>query len=77
MSGQYPETATFLTEDERRYLIQTLAEDSKAEAAHFSTKFVWQALTDWKTYVQALNFLWYADPVTIHFPPLISLSTAS
>ena len=28
--------------------------------------FVWQALADWKTYVQALNAMWYAAPVTVH-----------
>jgi MFS family permease len=51
----YPETATFLTEEERQIVIRTLADDSKGQATHFSTKFVWQALADWKTYVQALN----------------------
>ena len=61
---QYPETATFLTEEERRFIVQTLEDDSKGQASHLSAKFVWQALADWKTYVQALNSLWYAAPVT-------------
>ncbi|KAI9442626.1 MFS general substrate transporter [Lactarius indigo] len=50
----YPETATFLTEEERQFVIRTLADDSKG---HFSMNIVWQALTDWKTYVQAINFM--------------------
>ncbi|KAI9455428.1 major facilitator superfamily domain-containing protein [Lactarius psammicola] len=51
----YPETAKFLTEEEREFVIQTLLDDSKGQATHFSKKFVWQALADWKTYVQAIN----------------------
>jgi MFS family permease len=49
-----PETATFLTEEERQFVIQALEDDSKGQASHFSAKFVWQALADWKTYVQAV-----------------------
>ncbi|KAH9062462.1 MFS general substrate transporter [Lactarius vividus] len=53
----YPETATFLTEEERHFVIRTLADDSNGQATHLSTKFVWQALADWKTYLQAINFM--------------------
>ncbi|KAI9455429.1 MFS general substrate transporter [Lactarius psammicola] len=56
----YPETATFLKEEERQFVVRTLVEDSKGQAAHFSTTFVWQALADWKTYVQAVNFLCFS-----------------
>jgi sugar phosphate permease len=52
-----PESATFLTEKERQFVIQTLVDDSKGQVSHFSAKFVWQALADWKTYVQSLNSL--------------------
>ncbi|KAI9442624.1 MFS general substrate transporter [Lactarius indigo] len=51
------ETAKFLTEEERHFVIQTLVDDSKGQATHFSMKFVWQALSDWKTYAQAANFM--------------------
>jgi hypothetical protein len=54
---QYPETATFLSEDERQFVIQTRREDSLGQATHFSAKFIWQALADWKTYVQILNYI--------------------
>lgn len=39
--------------------------DSKGQATHFNKNFVWQALADWKTYVQAINTLWYATSVTV------------
>jgi len=77
MLDQYPETATFLTEEERQFVIRTLADDSKGQATHFSTKFVWQALTDWKSYVQAVNFMWYVASVTVQPFPLMFLPTAS
>ncbi|KAH9165460.1 major facilitator superfamily domain-containing protein [Lactarius sanguifluus] len=48
-----------IMEEERRFVIQTLADDSKGQATRFSTKFVWQALADWKTYAQAANFMCY------------------
>jgi hypothetical protein len=56
-SSQYPETATFLTDDERRFVLQTLREDSFGQATHFNMVFVWQALSDWKTYMQVLNLI--------------------
>lgn len=52
-----PENAGFLTEEEKRFVIQTLTDDAKGQATHFSTAAVWQALADWKTYVHALNFM--------------------
>ncbi|KAN0135409.1 major facilitator superfamily [Lactarius tabidus] len=52
-----PETAKFLTEEERQFIIQTLADDSNGQATHFSPKFVWQALADWKTYPHALMYM--------------------
>jgi hypothetical protein len=53
----YPETAKFLTEAERQFIIQTLANDSNGQATHFSPKFVWQALADWKTYAHAVIYM--------------------
>ncbi|TFK67362.1 MFS general substrate transporter [Pluteus cervinus] len=48
----YPETATFLTESERITVVDMLKRDTLGQATHFDMKFVWQALTDYKTYVQ-------------------------
>jgi hypothetical protein len=54
---QYPETASFLTEDERHYVIESLKEDSKGQATHLDKKFIWQAVLDWKTYFQIINYI--------------------
>ncbi|KIJ18602.1 hypothetical protein PAXINDRAFT_167193 [Paxillus involutus ATCC 200175] len=47
-----PETASFLTETERRYVIDLLREDSNSLATHYDFQFVLQAFKDYKTYVQ-------------------------
>ena len=49
--AKYPETASFLTTSEREYLIQFLKEDSNNLVTRFEWKFVWQAVTDYKTYL--------------------------
>ncbi|KAI0268861.1 MFS general substrate transporter [Gloeopeniophorella convolvens] len=59
----YPETAGFLTEEERQFVVQTLKEDAKGQATHFDMKFVWQALTDWKTYLQIVAYMGLLIPV--------------
>ncbi|KIJ13103.1 hypothetical protein PAXINDRAFT_117536 [Paxillus involutus ATCC 200175] len=48
----YPDTASFLTEAERCYVIDLLREDSNNLATHYDFKFVLQAFKDYKTYVQ-------------------------
>ena len=58
MVTQYPETARFLTEDERSFVIQALREDLNGQATYFCKKFVWQALTDWRVYSLVLMHLW-------------------
>lgn len=48
----YPETATFLTEDERKVVVRVLKEDKLGQATHFDYKYVWHAMADYKTWVQ-------------------------
>jgi hypothetical protein len=50
----YPETATFLTEPERKEVKCRLEQDSYFLANEYNQKFVWQARTDWKIYVFSL-----------------------
>ncbi|KAG1830555.1 major facilitator superfamily domain-containing protein [Suillus variegatus] len=50
----YPETAKFLTESERLYIIDVLKQDSNNLSSRFDTQFVWQAIKDYKTYVLIL-----------------------
>jgi len=59
----YPESSTFLTEDEREFIVHTIRDDSQGQAKHFSTRFVVQALADWKSWVQLLMFLGVNIPV--------------
>ncbi|KAJ7272076.1 major facilitator superfamily domain-containing protein [Mycena haematopus] len=59
----YPETATFLSETEREQIIHLLKEDSQDLATHFDRKFVWQALKDYKTYVQIGIYMGLLIPV--------------
>ncbi|KAJ6625808.1 hypothetical protein B0H10DRAFT_1942316 [Mycena sp. CBHHK59/15] len=48
----YPETAGFLTLTERAQIVYMLKEDAQDLATHYDRKFVWQAMRDYKTYVQ-------------------------
>ncbi|KAG1857897.1 MFS general substrate transporter [Suillus tomentosus] len=50
----YPETAKFLTESERSYIVDVLKQDSNNLSSRFDTRFIWQAIKDYKTYVQIL-----------------------
>ncbi|TFK67364.1 MFS general substrate transporter [Pluteus cervinus] len=59
----YPETATFLTESERVTVVDMLKRDTLGQATHFDMKFVWQALTDYKTYVQIGIYIGLLIPV--------------
>jgi len=47
----YPDTASFLTEVERRDIIGLLKDDSQNLAKHYDIRFVLQALQDYKTYI--------------------------
>ena len=54
---QYPDSATFLTETQKMRLLQTLREDTQGAATHFDMKFVWQALCDYKSWVQVFIYM--------------------
>jgi len=49
-----PETAKFLTEEERTEVKARLKEDRTALADEYATKYVFDALKDWKIYVHML-----------------------
>lgn len=48
----YPTTAGFLTAQEKQTVLAVLEEDCLGLATHFDRKFVWQTMTDYKTYIQ-------------------------
>ncbi|KAF7321945.1 hypothetical protein MKEN_00717000 [Mycena kentingensis (nom. inval.)] len=59
----YPETAKWLTEEERSQVTAMLKEDSQGSSNKFNTKFIWQAIGDWRTYVQAGIYLGFTVPI--------------
>ncbi|KAG9315896.1 major facilitator superfamily domain-containing protein [Chiua virens] len=70
----YPETASFLTETERSYLIQLMRNDSLGLATHYHWRFVVQALTDYKIYLQFFLYIGVVIPsygITLFTPTII------
>lgn len=55
----FPDTAKFLTEEERSYVIQRLQSDQKYSAAgeKFTLDALWKAVFDWKTWVGMLIYM--------------------
>jgi MFS family permease len=70
----YLETATFLTEPERKEVKRRLEQDSDFLANEYNQKFVWQALTDWKIHVFSLLSAGMALPcysVSLFLPTIV------
>lgn len=53
MIQDFPDAAKFLTDAERTVVIRRLQRDSQHSAAGetFKMKYIWQSLSDWKTYL--------------------------
>lgn len=71
----YPGTAKFLTEHERAIVTHTLREDTQGQSRHFDKKFVWQAATDYKTYLQMgiyLGLLTTVYAIALFIPTIIN-----
>ena len=49
----FPDSARFLTEAERTVIIRRLQKDCQHSAAgeKFEMKYLWQSLSDWRTYL--------------------------
>lgn len=49
----FPETAKFLTEEERTFIVRRLQQDDRHSAGgeDFKMKYIWQSFGDWKTWV--------------------------
>jgi len=60
----YPETATFLTEAERAFVIEDIRRDSYL-ASNYERRFVIQALKDYKTYIQVAIYMGTLIPVYV------------
>lgn len=72
----YPETASFLTEDERAFVVHRLkyqghvtieGDESRglvAQSDEFKWSYVWDALTDWQIWVHIV--LWWGVSIPCH-----------
>ncbi|KAI9461487.1 major facilitator superfamily domain-containing protein [Boletus coccyginus] len=58
----FPETASFLTETERRYLVELMKSDSQGLATHYDFRFVLQALKDYKIYLHSSIIIGFTVP---------------
>ena len=67
-SIQFPETATFLTEAERHYVIELMKTDSQGLATHYKFEFVLQALKDYKIYLLFIVYIGYVNKGTFLHP---------
>jgi hypothetical protein len=47
----YPETAKFLSQDEKQEIYRRLEQDRSYLADEFSMRFFWDAVRDWKIWV--------------------------
>ena len=70
---QDPETAPFLTADEREWLVNTIKQDTAGLTKAFQWKFLGQALQDPHTYLYMLLYLLYA-PLYLTQPLLTPFS---
>jgi MFS family permease len=55
----FPDSATFLSEQDRARVIRRLALDQQSSAEHeeFQMKYVWAALMDWKTWLGMIIYM--------------------
>lgn len=71
----YPNSATFLTSEERAMVIAMLKEDNQGLATDFKLKFVWQAISDYKIYVQIGIYIGLLIPIyaiSLFLPTIIN-----
>ncbi|GBF65079.1 transporter [Trichophyton mentagrophytes] len=65
MVQDFPDTATFLSEDDRKRVLLRLAKDKQASAGHedFKMEYFWASIKDWKTYVSAFIYAGCVGPL--------------
>ncbi|KAG8781875.1 hypothetical protein FRC12_021443 [Ceratobasidium sp. 428] len=71
----YPETARFLTPEEKLAVRARITRDASSLATHFDHKFVWQALLDWKSWMQVVVYTGILIPVyafSLFLPTIIT-----
>jgi len=73
----YPETAKFLSEEERIFVVRRLQDDVRLSAAgeKYKKKYIWQSLKDWKTWVAMGIYMGFDGPLyafSLFLPTIIS-----
>ncbi|OBZ76243.1 hypothetical protein A0H81_02952 [Grifola frondosa] len=72
----FPSTATFLTPEERAYVIWRKKYDNSSvgEEEHFEMRHLWQALTDWQIWLHLLVYMSVVAPlygISLFLPSII------
>ncbi|KAI0769158.1 MFS general substrate transporter [Irpex lacteus] len=73
----FPDTAKFLTEEERTVVIRRLQDDDQFSAAgeHLKLKYIWQSLLDWKTWLCMFLYMGTDGPLyafSLFLPSIIN-----
>ena len=76
MVNNFPDTARFLTSDEKLRALRRLRADgqARAETEKFNRKYVWAAVKDWKTWGYAVIYMGCLCPLYCEFDMLFLLS---
>jgi sugar phosphate permease len=63
--SNFPETAGFLTKEERVFVIRRLRDDMQFSAGgeEFKVRYIWQSLRDWKTYLAMGIYMGFDGPL--------------
>ncbi|KAF5374740.1 hypothetical protein D9758_000400 [Tetrapyrgos nigripes] len=77
MVQDFPETAGFISDEERVFLIRRLQEDMRLSAAgeDYQKKYIWQSLTDWKTWIAMGIYMGFDGPLyafSLFLPTIIN-----
>lgn len=73
----FPDKAKFLTETERAFVLHRLKSDQQFSVAGetFKSKYIWQSLGDWKTWMSLLVFMTIGGPLwsfSLFLPSIIN-----
>lgn len=70
----YPDTAKFLNESEKKEIVRRLEEDRSVLSNEFKMKFMWDAFKDWKIYVHMLITIGIYTPlysISVFLPTIV------
>jgi sugar phosphate permease len=71
----YPDSAKFLTTEEKQVVVNRLEEDRSVLSDEFKTPFIWDALKDWKIWVHMIITIGIYTPlysISVFLPTIVS-----